>query len=160
MTRPALTTPAPLPPRPSPLPRAGAASRRIKGDIVRAELMRPAGGAPWQLATTRELQLSSNVEKGREERCFLMLNKAQCTDLGFGNVFDGKAATARQLKLNVQLGATGALGSEVPLAPHSHGTSRKVGWVGAALRLVLVRAATIESGAEESAEEEGDGGAP
>ena len=127
---------------------------------MRIELVQQAGGAPWPLVTQRELQLSSSVRTSGREECYLKLNKAQCTDLGFGHVFDGKAASARQLKLNVQVGATDALGSEVPLAPHSHGTSRKVGWVGAALRLVLVRAATIESGAEESAEEEGDGDAP
>ncbi len=121
------------------------------------ELVQPAGGATWSLVTQREMQLSSWVRTSGREECCLSLNKTQCTDLGFGNVFVGKAA--RHLKLNVQLGATGALGSEVLLAPHSHGTSRKEGWVGAALRLVLVRAATIESGAEESAEEESDGGA-
>ena len=121
------------------------------------ELVQPAGGATWSLVTQREMQLSSSVRTSGREECCLSLNKAQCTDLGFGHIFDGKAA--RHLKLNVQLGATGALGSEVLLAPHSHGTSRKEGWVGAALRLVLVRAATIESGAEESAEEKSDGGA-
>jgi hypothetical protein len=155
-------THAPPAPPPAPPSRAGAASRRTKDDIVRVELVR-ADGVSWQYITSRELQLSSyerktGPEAGREE-CFLKLNKVQCTELGFGHYFDGKAASTLQLKLNVQVGATGALGSEVLLSPHSHGTSRKVGWVGAALRLVLVRAASLESSAAEGAEEENDGGA-
>ena len=124
---------------------------------MRVELNLPAGGAPW-LLDARELQLSSRSEVGREERCFLQLNKTECTDLGFGHFFDGKAASTRYLKLYVQVGVTGAIGEEVPLTENMHGTSRKAGWEGATLRLVLLRVAPAEKGAKEGAAGGGGGG--
>ena len=133
---------APRPPLTPPrFPRAGANSRRTKGDIVRVELERPGHAATWELDTPRQLEVSSSVSKtGREQR-FLKLNKEQCASLGFGHYFDGKAASTRHLKLNVLVGASVAPGDTVPLVKHPHGTSLKEGWVGAQLRLVLVRVA-------------------
>ena len=143
-------------------PRAGAASRRIKGDIVRFELVPPAGDGrqPWLFVTDTKLQLSScTVKKGPEkgrESCYLMLNKKQCKELGFGHTFDGKAATSRQLKLNVPIGATGKVGAEVPLSKNKHGTSRKEGWEGAALRLMLVREAGVAAAGDDDDDSDDD----
>ena len=116
----------------------------MPGDIVRAELV-DEKGETWRLDTTpRVLQIS--VETERPTHPFLKLNKTQVTELGFGAYFEGKAASTRQLKVNVRSDATCRVGEEVPLAAHSLGTSDKEGWVGAQLRLIFVRAA--EEGAK------------
>ena len=115
-------------------------TRRTSGDIVRLELKLPAGET-WPLITKTELRLCSYTYESGRDVCSLSLNKEQCEDLGFAHYFDGK--TTRHLKLNVSVGTTGfrEVGDEVPLSKHTHGSSLKEGWVGAALRLILVREA-------------------
>ena len=133
---------APRPPLTPPrFTRAGVAKRRTKGDIVRVELKRPEDAATWELDTPHDLEVSSSVSKTGREMRFLKLNKEQCASLGFGHYFNDKAASTRQLKLNVLVGASVAPGDTVPLSVHGHGTSLKEGWEGAELRVVLVRVA-------------------
>ena len=125
----------------------GQKARKSKGDVVRLQLVLPAGDnrAQLPLISTPDLEISFNAKHPNSRH--VNLNKAVCTDLGFVHLFDGKAC--KYLKVSLKYSPT----DEITITSKKLGTSLKPGWVGAELRAVLVRKA---AGVTAKEDEEGD----
>ena len=125
----------------------GQNARKSKGDVVRLQLVLPAGDnrAQLPLISTPDLEISFNAKHPNSR--VVCLNKAVCTDLGFVHLFDGKACKCLQVSLKF------SPTDEITITSKKLGTSLKPGWMGAELRAVLVRKA---AGVTAKEDEEGD----
>jgi hypothetical protein len=127
----------------------GKGSRQTEGDVVRLELVLPAGDSRAQLPliSTPDLEISFKGASEPNSRR-VALNKTVCTNLGFAHLLSSKA---RQLMVCVKISPTNEMTITSKL-----GTSLKPGWEGAELRAVLVRRAAGVAAKDDKEDEEDD----
>jgi hypothetical protein len=126
----------------------GQGSRQTEGDVVRLELVLPAGDSRAQLPliSTPDLEISFKASKPNSRR--VVLNKTVCTNLGFAHLLGIKA---RQLMVSLKFSPPNEMTITSKL-----GTSLKPGWEGAELRAVLVRKAASVTAKDDKEDEEDD----
>jgi hypothetical protein len=127
----------------------GQGSRQTEGDVVRLELVLPAGDSHTQLPliSTPDLETSFK-DASRPNSRRVVLNKTVCTNLGFAHLL---GSNARQLMVSLKFSPTNEMTITSKL-----GTSLKPGWEGAELRAVLVRKAAGVAAKDDKEDEEDD----
>ena len=127
----------------------GESSRQTEGDVVRLELVLPAGDSRAQvpLISTPDLEIAFKASDPNSRR--VVLNKTICTNLGFAHLLSSKA---KYLYLSLKFSPT----DEIKITSRKLGTSLKPGWEGAELRAVLVRKAAGVAAKDDKEDEEDD----
>jgi hypothetical protein len=127
----------------------GHGRRQTEGDVVRLELVLPAGDSRAQLPliSTPDLEISFKGASEPNSRR-VALNKTVCTNLGFAHLLSSKA---KQLMVSLKFSPTNEMTITSKL-----GTSLKPGWEGAELRAVLVRRAAGVAAKDDKEDEEDD----
>ena len=127
----------------------GQGHRQTKGDVVRLELVLPAGDSRTQLPliSTPDLEISFKGASQPNSRR-VALNKTVCTNLGFAHLLSSKATP---LLVSLKFSPTNEMTITSKL-----GTSLKPGWEGAELRAVLVRKAAGVAAKDDKEDEEDD----
>ena len=127
----------------------GQDSRQTEGDVVRLELVLPAGDSRAQLPliSTPDLEIAFKGASAPNSRR-VALNKTVCTNLGFAHLLSSKA---KHLMVSLKFSPTNEMTITSKL-----GTSLKPGWEGAELRAVLVRKAAGVAAKDDKEDEEDD----
>ena len=127
----------------------GQNSRQTEGDLVRLELVLPAGDSRAQLPliSTPDLEILFKGASAPNSRR-VALNKTVCNNLGFAHLLGSKA---RQLMVSLKFSPP----NEMTITSNL-GTSLKPGWEGAELRAVLVRKAAGVAAKDDKEDEEDD----